>query len=53
MAEPFHELSSAERLRILKEALQKGFADIEAGRVHEWDFDEFLRRARVPKLDEN
>ena len=37
----------AEKFRVLKEEVDKGLADIEAGRVHEWDFSDFLRRAKL------
>ena len=36
-------------MRLLKEEIEKGLADIEAGRVHEWDFDDFLRRVSLSK----
>jgi predicted transcriptional regulator len=39
----------AEKFRVLKQEIDKGLADIDAGRVREWDFADFLRRA---KLDE-
>ncbi len=35
----------AEKYRMLKADLAKGEADIEAGRLREWDLDDFLRRA--------
>jgi hypothetical protein len=45
-------LEQAEKFRVLKQEVEKGMADIEAGRVHEWDFGDFLRRARIPNLGE-
>jgi predicted transcriptional regulator len=39
----------AEKYRVLKQEIDKGLADIEAGRVRDWNFADFLRRA---KLDE-
>jgi hypothetical protein len=38
-------LEQAEKFRVLKEQVADGMADIEAGRVSEWNFDDFLRRA--------
>lgn len=37
----------AEKFRVLKQEIDKGLADIEAGRVREWDFADFLRRAKL------
>ena len=37
----------AEKFRALKMEIDKGLADIEAGRVREWDFADFLRRAKL------
>jgi predicted transcriptional regulator len=37
----------AEKYRVLKAEIDKGLADIEAGRVREWDFADFLRRAKL------
>ena len=39
-------LEQAEKFRALKHEVEKGMADVGAGRVHEWDFGDFLRRAR-------
>lgn len=36
----------AEKLRILREMIAEGEADVAAGRVSEWNMDEFLREAR-------
>lgn len=38
-------LEQAERYKALKLELDKGLEDIAAGRVREWDFDDFLHRA--------
>ena len=35
-----------EKFRILKALVQEGVDDAEAGRVVEWNFEEFLREAR-------
>lgn len=40
-------LEQAEKYRVLKSEIDKGLADIEAGRVREWDFADFLRRAKL------
>jgi len=37
----------AEKYRVLKREIDKGLADINAGRVREWDFADFLRRANL------
>lgn len=37
----------AEKFRALKMEIDKGLADIEADRVREWDFADFLRRAKL------
>ena len=42
----------AEKFQTLKLELEKGMADVEAGRVHEWNFGDFLRRAKIPQFDE-
>jgi hypothetical protein len=39
-------LEQAEKFRVFKELVAEGLADINAGRVSEWSFDEFLRRVR-------
>lgn len=43
----------AEKFRLLKTDIDKGLADIEAGKVREWNFGDFLRRANLiePKSD--
>ncbi len=40
-------IEQAEKFRLLKQDIDKGLADIEAGRVREWDFADFLRRAKL------
>jgi predicted transcriptional regulator len=40
----------AEKYRVLKREIDKGLADIDAGRVREWDFADFLRRANLTEL---
>jgi hypothetical protein len=40
-------LEQAEKYRVLKMEIDKGLADIDAGRVREWDFGDFLRRANL------
>jgi hypothetical protein len=41
-----HLLKQAEKFRRLKALVADGAADIEAGRLAEWDLQSFLRRAR-------
>ena len=43
-------LEQAEKFRVLREQIAEGMEDIAFGRVSEWDFQEFLRYARVTKL---
>ncbi len=43
-------LEQAERFRSLKEQIAEGMEDVAAGRVSEWNFEEFLREARTLKL---
>ena len=40
-------LEQAEKFRVLKQEINKGLADIDAGRVREWNFADFLRRAKL------
>jgi hypothetical protein len=40
-------LEQAEKFRVLKEQVAEGMQDIAEQRVSEWNFDEFLRRART------
>jgi hypothetical protein len=42
-------LEQAEKFRVLKELVAEGMDDVAAGRVVEWNFQEFLREARGPK----
>jgi predicted transcriptional regulator len=44
-------IEQAEKFRFLKKELDKGMADIEAGRVREWDFGDFLRRAKLADVN--
>jgi hypothetical protein len=39
-------LSQAKKYRALKEAIDEGMADVEAGRVVPWNLEEFLALAR-------
>ena len=43
-------LEQAEKFRVLQELVQEGLDDIEAGRVSEWNFGDFLREARSRHL---
>jgi len=40
-------LSQARKFRALKNAIDEGMADVEAGRVVPWDLEEFLKQARA------
>jgi hypothetical protein len=40
-------LEQAEKFRILKELVSEGMEDLAQGRVSEWNFQDFLRRARL------
>ena len=40
-------LSQARKFRALKEAIDEGMADVEAGRVVPWDLEDILREARM------
>jgi len=40
-----HLLSQARKFRALKDAIDEGMADVEAGRVVPWDLEEFLKPA--------
>jgi hypothetical protein len=42
-------VEQAEKFRVLKLMVADGIADVEAGNVSEWNFDEFLREVREPK----
>jgi predicted transcriptional regulator len=39
-------LSQAKKFRALKDAVDEGMADVDAGRVVPWDLADFLQRAR-------
>ncbi|MBI1868752.1 MAG: hypothetical protein HYS06_10755 [Methylocystis sp.] len=39
-------IEQGEKFRVLKAMIQEGVDDVEAGRVVDWDFAEFLREAR-------
>ena len=41
-------LEQAEKYRMLKALIDEGIADVEAGNVSEWNFEVFLREARLP-----
>ena len=43
-------LEQAEKFRVLKEQIAEGMEDVAAGRVSEWNFEEFLREARNSKV---
>ena len=40
-------LEQAEKFRILKEMVAEGMEDVNAGRVSDWDFEDFLHRAQL------
>jgi predicted transcriptional regulator len=40
-------LAQARKFRALKDAIDEGMADVEAGRVVPWDLEEFLKQARA------
>jgi predicted transcriptional regulator len=39
--------TQAEKFHALKDAIDLGMADVEAGRVVPWEFGDFLKRARA------
>lgn len=39
-------VEQAEKFRVLKTLVAEGMSDVEAGRVSEWNFEDFLREAR-------
>jgi hypothetical protein len=41
-------IEQAEKFRALKQEIEKGMDDVAEGRVREWDFGDFLRRAQAP-----
>lgn len=42
-------VEQAEKFRVLKQLIAEGVADVDAGNVSDWNFEEFLREARGPK----
>jgi hypothetical protein len=42
-------LEQAEKFRALQQDIDKAIESVEAGRVREWDFADFLRRARLSR----
>ena len=44
-------IEQAEKFRLLKEQIDEGMEDVSAGRVSEWNFAEFLRKARAAKAE--
>ena len=40
-------LEQAEKFRALQQDVEVGVQDVKAGRVREWNFEDFLRRARA------
>jgi hypothetical protein len=44
-------LEQAEKFQVLKREVEKGIASADAGRVREWDFADFLRRAGLSDVD--
>ncbi|MGB6797140.1 MAG: hypothetical protein WBE48_11465 [Xanthobacteraceae bacterium] len=40
-------LSQAKKFRALKDAIDEGMSDIEAGRIVPWDLNEFLKEAHA------
>jgi hypothetical protein len=44
-------LEQAEKYRVLKQLIDEGIADVEAGNVSDWNFEEFLREARASKME--
>ncbi len=40
-------LSQAKKFRALRDGIDEGMADVEAGRVVPWDLEEFLKQARA------
>jgi hypothetical protein len=44
-------LEQAEKFRALQQDVEKGEQDITAGRMREWNFADFLRRAGEPKAE--
>lgn len=42
-------LSQAKKFRALKDAIDEGMADVDAGRVVPWDLNEFLKLAQAKR----
>jgi predicted transcriptional regulator len=42
-------IEQAEKFRVLKKQIAEGMADVAAGRIAEWNFEQFLREAHGPK----
>ncbi len=42
-------IEQAEKFRVVKELVSEGMEDIAQGRVSEWNFQDFLHRARSNK----
>ena len=40
-------LEQAEKFRVLKSLVDEGMTDVQAGNVSEWNFEDFLRKARA------
>jgi hypothetical protein len=40
-------LRQTEKFRALQREIEKGMQDVKAGRTREWDFTDFLQRART------
>jgi hypothetical protein len=45
-----YSIEQAEKFRALKEQIAEGMDDVAAGRVSQWNFEEFLREARNSKV---
>ena len=43
-------LEQGEKFRLLKEQIAEGMRDVASGQVSEWNFEEFLRRARTSNV---
>ena len=43
-------LEQAEKFRVLKGLVAEGMDDVTSGRISEWNFGDFLREARTPRL---
>ena len=45
-------VEQAEKFRALKALVAEGMSDVEAGRVTEWNFEDFLREARSARSND-